>query len=118
MKNILQTLPCILLLLSMASVSGRAFAAEPTNLDSLDCKQLYQLASLLEPQSQRYESVIFNNKSRLITTAIGTVDNAAFSLFGVDLAWSYYEEIRRLGKGKQLDLVRQQMSSKFCFERS
>ncbi len=104
-----------MLLISSTSLAG---AKEEKMLEGLDCAQLYHLAVHLEPQSRRQQSIIFNEKSRLIATAIGTVENAGFALFGVDLAWTYYDDWRRLRKSSQLELVRHQMAGKFCFEKS
>ena len=118
MKNTTRNLCLNLLLISVLTPFSVSNAAENISLDSLDCAQLYQIASQLEPQGQRQRSIIFNDRSRLVAAAIGTVDNAGFALFGIDLAWVYYDDWRRLSKNRQLDLVRRQMAGRFCFERS
>ena len=114
MKNIYRFMIGMLLI----SSSSLSVASGETMLADLDCAQLYHLATTLEPQTRRQKSIIFNEKSRLIAAVIGTVENAGVALFGVDLAWSYYEDWRRLGKSRQLELTRRQMAGKFCFEKS
>jgi len=42
---------------------------------SLTCHQLYAIASHMEPGTQNYRSVLFNTKTDIIATAIGSVNN-------------------------------------------
>lgn len=86
-------------------------------LARLDCPGLYRLATQLEGQAQYRQSIVFNDKSRLIATTIGTVVSVGYYWLGAELAYSYYEDFAKLNRRRQLDLVRGQLARQYCFQK-
>lgn len=110
-------LTTLLVLSSIFPVTAVLATERAESLEQLDCAALYQLASALETAAQEKQSIVFNGKSRLLATAIGTVTNVGFAFFAADIGWGYYEDYRNLGGGQQMDMVRQQMAQKYCFQK-
>ena len=59
------------------SQSTRADAPLTLAYGELSCNELYVMASQLEPKSQRFRSPLFNDKTHIIATAIGSVTTLA-----------------------------------------
>jgi len=108
-------LPALLLLI----FSQGMLAEEVNTMDhsQLSCNELYVLASHLEPNTQRYRSTLFNEKTDVIATAIGTVIQVGYYYFGFSTALEYFENFRANQSLKELNIIRQYMAQQYCFQK-
>ena len=72
------------------------------------------MASQLEPKSQRFRSPLFNEKTHVIATAIGSVTTIGYYNFGFQSAYEDYRSHQHL---QELDRLRQLRAQKYCFEK-
>jgi len=56
----------------------------------LSCHQLYAIANLLEPKTQDYGSLIFNKKTDVLTSPLGSITTIGYYYFGLSLRQGYY----------------------------
>ena len=110
------TLSAFLLL----AVSQNIAAADVEGMDygQLSCQQLYVIATLLEPQTQDYGSLIFNKKTDVLTSPLGSITTIGYYYFGLSLGQGYYKDYRNHRKRDELDRIRHYMAQKYCFQRS
>ena len=99
------------------SPSTRADAPLTMAYGELSCNELYVMASQLEPKSQRFRSPLFNEKTHVIATAIGSVTTIGYYYFGFSVAKEYYEDYRSHQHLQELDRLRQHMAQNYCFQK-
>ena len=104
----------VLLLFSLPASLLCAQQSQP----AYTCAELYQLASSLEPGTQRFRSPLFNERTNVLATAIGSVTNIGYYYFGFSITRDYYEDYRSHQRLQELDQVRRQMASQYCFIKS
>ncbi len=104
-------------MLMLPSLAVLAAAEDNNSFNQLSCAQLYKMASRLESDTQRYRSPIFNEKTDLIATAIGTVTTVGYYYFGFSAVREYLEDYRVDQYRRQLDEVRYHMAQQYCFQK-
>ncbi len=102
------------LLLASLSVD----AGERPDYARLSCNELYVLATQLEPGTQRLRSPLFNTKTDVIATAIGSVTNIGYYYFGFSTGREYVADYRRHEHLQELDRIRHYMAQQYCFQKS
>jgi len=99
------------------SQSTRADAPLTMAYGELSCNELYGMASQLEPKSQRFRSPLFNEKTHVIATSIGSVTTIGYYYFGFSVSREYYEDYRSLQHLQELGRLRQLRAQKYCFQK-
>ena len=102
----------------MSLLTTALYAQQAQSPQAYSCAELYQLASSLEPGTQRFRSPLFNEKTNVLATAIGSVTNIGYYYFGFSITRDYYEDYRNHQRLQELDQVRRQMASQYCFIKS
>jgi hypothetical protein len=89
MKTYLSLTPSGFLLLA---VSQNIAAADVEGMDygQLSCHQLYAIATLLELKTQDYSSLIFNKKTDVLASPLGSITKIGYYYFGLSLRQGYY----------------------------
>jgi len=107
----------ILLLLLTFSQGISAEAEDSMDYARLSCNELYMLASHVEPKTQRHRSPLFNEKTDVIATAIGSVFTVGYLYFGYSTGREYFEDYRRHHHRMDMDRIRQTMAQQYCFQK-
>jgi len=113
MNEVVTVCVSTLLLASMSVDAG-----EQPDYARLSCNELYVLASELEPGTQRFRSPLFNTKTDVIATAVGSVTNIGYYYFGFSTGREYFEDYRRNERRHELDRIRANMAQQYCFQKS
>jgi hypothetical protein len=106
-----------LILLLGLSQGVSAESEEGMDYARLSCNELYLLASQVEPKTQRHRSPLFNEKTDVIATAIGSVTTVGYYYFGFSTAREYFEDYRSHHHRMDLDRIRQHMAQQYCFQK-
>jgi len=91
-------------------------AGSPDDAD-LACAELYVMAAQLEAGTRRWRSPLFNEKTNVIATAIGSVTTAGYYYFGIAAGRGYYRDYRLHRRLPRLDEVRRQLAQNHCFRK-